>query len=146
VSKLLKCTWPELGLAVRFEPIADNKQVFDWWISCCPTRAMQSHAVVSGKVMYTLNIPVNSAFPGDYSKLKFHNIAETPVGMSGVFATFGKVASFCPKYGEITEPMCYPGFCMAVPEDIDTLVRVGAQVWDAIYNTKKLIRVEFSAE
>jgi hypothetical protein len=143
--ELIKCTWPELGLSARFEPIADNRELFDWFRSVCPTSAMQSHAVVSGKIAYVFNLPVSKPYPGNWSEVKRHNLMDIPLGYGGAFATFGRVAAFCLKYGPVSEPMYYPYFCQALPEDLGFVISAGHQIWDAIYNTKKLIRVEFTA-
>jgi len=125
--------------------MADNQDLFQWFRSICPTSAMQSHAVVSGQLTYVLNLPAESASTVDYAALKMHDLMDSPEGYVWAFATFGRVASAMIKYGEITEPMSYPALGTVLPEDMDTMRRAGAEIWDAVYDTKKLIRVEFSA-
>lgn len=144
-AELIKCSWPELGLAVRIQPMLDNRPLFDWFRNSCPTSAVQSHAVVSGELTYVLNLPVKEGSGIPYPSLKGHDLLKSAEGYVWAFATFGRVASVMIKYGPISEPMSYPAIGTVVPEDMEVLRQAGRAIWNAIYNTKQIISVEFTS-
>ncbi|MCZ7665620.1 MAG: hypothetical protein M5U22_23010 [Thermoleophilia bacterium] len=135
------CSWPELDITVRLEPLGDNKELFDWFVGNLPTSAVQSHAVVSGELTYVLNLPLKNPLTLQYEDFVKHDLMESDVGYAWTFATFGNVGSLMLKYGHMTEPMAYPGFARVVEEDLPLLRQAGEEIWDAIYNTKRIITV-----
>lgn len=135
------CSWPELEITVRLEPLSGNRNLFDWFVDNLPTSAVQSHAVVSGQLTYVLNLPLKNPSTIAYEDLAKHDLMDSDLGYAWAFATFGNVGSLMLKYGEITEPMSYPAFARVVEEDLPLLKRAGEDIWDAIYNTKRIIRV-----
>lgn len=138
----IRMTWPELEKSVAIEPISANGVVFDWMAEQLPIEVVQSHAVVSGELMYALNLPLKNVPDFDYRDLTGDDLSEAPIGRAWVFATFGRVGSLMVKYGDdLTEPMSYPSFGQVREADLDELRHVGAAVWDAIYNTKRIVRL-----
>lgn len=135
--------WLELDVEVTAKAIDYNRKAFDWFLENLPVTALQSHAVVSGKLMYLMNIPMKSLFPFNYRELIKEDLCLEPVGRVSFFATAGKTGSIMVKYGEITEPMSYPTIAQVVEEDLEKLKEVGKTVWDSVYRTKKVIKVRF---
>jgi len=137
--------WPELGLAVRANALDYNKEYFNYFLDNCPLNGVQSHAVVSGKLMYIMNLKLQR-FPKErYMDLRKEDLAEMAVGRVGIFVTFGRVGSVMVKYNEITEPMSYPTIAQVRDQDLGTLAKAGAAVWDAMYRTKQIINVVYRA-
>jgi hypothetical protein len=135
------CSWPELGIKLHLEPLSENRALFDWFVDNLPTSAVQSHAVVSGKLTYVLNLPFKNPQLLEYESLAKHDLMDSDEGYAWAFATFGNVGSLMLKYGDISEPMSYPAFAKVREEDLPLLRLAGEQIWDAIYNTKRIITV-----
>lgn len=139
-----KIVWPEIDSSVIVEKADQNGEVFDWFCGNLPIEVVQSHGVVSGELLYTLNLPLKTDFPFRYEKLPHSNLVEIPPGSVVTFIGAGKVGMVMIKYGpRLTEPMSYPLFGRVRGPDLDTLLEVGRKVWNAIYNTKQIIRVRF---
>ena len=141
MARLLEMEWPTLGISVVSEPLPYNQDYYHYFLDNCPIEGIQSHAVVSGKLLYIMNLRL-SEFPRQrYMELTMEDLAEADIGRIFVFVTFGKVGSIMAKYGEITEPMSYPTIAQVRNEDMDKLRQAGKAEWDAIYRSKEIIPV-----
>lgn len=142
--KRLKIRWPELGREVLVEPLEPNQMLYDWFLENTPVRSVQGQAVVSGCHLYTMNIRLKKPMPKDHPEWYTERRDEAPVGTVGIFVTAGGVGSILIKWGRLTEIARYPGILGRVrQEDIEELLSVGNEMWDAIYNTKKIITCIF---
>lgn len=141
----LKIRWPEIDKEILVEPCKPNQMLFDWFISNCPLRTLQGHALVSGKHL-RCRIPMKIPYPTEHPEWYTISRAKAPVGTVGVFVAVGMIGSILVKYGELTETANYPGIIGNVrPEDMDTMVEAGEAIWEATDFTKKIITVEYSA-
>lgn len=130
--------WPSLNARVDAELFMDkNPDLCKVFWDSMPFETIQLHAMVSGEDMYAY-CPVN--------EVEFHHkgrlpvvISEAPVG-SITYSVLGLVAVY---YGHITEDLTTQLIGKVNEEHLDTLESVGRAVWDSIYNTKKIIKVEF---
>lgn len=142
-TKLLRIRWPELKKEVLVEPLKANQMLFDWFLENTPVKAIQGHAVVSGKHLYCLSVPFKKHMPANHPKWETVRRDEAPIGTVGIFVGKGYTGSILIKYGKLTEIAYYPGVLGHVAEqDLETLKEVGKSVWDAIYNTKQIITFE----
>ncbi len=139
-------SFPELSLSVEVEPITKNKKLYDWFLENLPLKGVQSHAVVSGKIIYIMNLRMKKASPVRYRDLAFEDLSEAKDGRIFIFITAGKVGSISVKYGEVSENMSYPVMGKVKQKDLKTLEKIGEAVWRSIYSTKEVITVEFSKE
>jgi hypothetical protein len=136
--------WPELGKQVRLQPIEHNQEVFDWMLGNSPLRALQGHALVSGRALASLNVGLPKPFPWREKDLAKDNMATMPVGRLMLFMPAGKVVSIYSKWGEVTEPMYYGGWAQVIDEDKNTLSEVGEKIWSIFMSNKKdIVHVEF---
>ncbi len=139
-------SFPELSLSVEVEPISKNKKLYDWFLENLPLKGVQSHAVVSGKIIYIMNLRMKKASPVRYRDLAFEDLSEAKDGRIFIFITAGKVGSISVKYGEVSENMSYPVMGQVKQKDLKTLQKIGEAVWRSIYSTKEVITVEFLKE
>lgn len=139
--RILEFEWPELNMKVQAEPLNFNNQVYEWFLDNCPLRGVQSHAMVSGKLLYILNLPLKKPLIFDPNKVVRENLKTKPIGRvhCGALVT-GLVGSVSIKYGEVTEDMT-SGIDIAQVKDADMeiLRKVGEAVWNSIYYTKEII-------
>ena len=143
-AKLLKIRWPELDKEVLVEPVEVNKELFDWFVENTPCKSIQGHAVVSGDLTYTKTIPVHKPMKFMYSALEAMLLTEAPVGTIFINVSRGKVGTIMMKYSsDITEDMPYPVIGRVRKEDLGIAKEVGDMVWDAIYNTKRILTCQF---
>ncbi len=146
MGRILEMEWPEIGLIVQADPLPFNEEYFNYFLDNCPLKGVQSHAVVSGKLMYIMNLKF-SKFPSQrYMELKTEDLAEESIGRVSIFVTFGKVGSVMVKYGEITEPMSYPTIAQVRDQDLGKLVQAGEAEWNSIYRTKEILTVIYRAK
>jgi len=146
-TKLLKIKWPELKKEVLVEPLKANQMLFDWFLENTPVRAIQGHAVISGKHLYCLSVPFKKPMSHDHPEWETVRRDKAPIGTVGVFVSKGNVGSILIKYGRLTEIASYPGVLGHVREqDLGILKEVGESVWDAIYNTKQIITFQLEEE
>lgn len=133
--------WPELDASVRCMPSAQKPQAYQWLRDNSPMAAVQSHAVISGELMYALNLPIKNVPCFEYNELESTSLTTAPVGTCWIIFAYGRTAGFMMKWGEdITEDMAYPEVARVHSDDLDVLQRVGGKVWDSIYRSKKIIR------
>jgi hypothetical protein len=139
-------SFPELKLSVEAEPLSVNRALFDWFLGNLPLKGVQSHAVVSGKIIYIMNLRMKKPSPIRYRDLSMEDLAEAKDGRIFIFITAGKVGSVSVKYGEVSENMSYPVLAQVRQEDLKDLEKIGTAVWKSIYSTKQVITVEFLKE
>ena len=139
-------SFPELSLSVEVEPINKNKKLYDWFLENLPLKGVQSHAVVSGKIIYIMNLRMKKPSPVRYRDLAFEDLSKANDGRIFIFITAGKVGSISVKYGEVSENMSYPVMAQVKQKDLKTLEKIGEAVWKSIYSTKEVITVEFLKE
>jgi hypothetical protein len=139
-------SFPELNLSVGAEPLSVNRALFEWFLESLPLKGIQSHAVVSGKIIYIMNLRMKKACPVRYRDLAVEDLSEGKDGRIFIFITAGKVGSVSVKYGEVSENMSYPVLAQVRQEDLKNLARIGEAVWKSIYSTKQVITVEFLKE
>ena len=139
-------SFPELNLSVKVEPLANNQNLYDWFLENLPLKGIQSHAVVSGKIIYIMNLRMKKACPVRYRDLAVEDLSEAKDGRIFIFITAGKVGSISVKYGEVSENMSYPVLAQVRQEDLKNLAKIGEAVWKSIYSTKQVITVEFLKE
>jgi len=139
-------SFPELNLSVKAEPLSVNRDLFNWFVENLPLKGIQSHAVVSGKIIYIMNLRMKKPSPVRYRDLGVEDLAEAKDGRIFIFITAGKVGSISVKYGEVSENMSYPVMAQVKQEDLKNLEKIGEAVWKSIYSTKEVITVEFLKE
>jgi hypothetical protein len=135
--------WPSLGVKVVADGLDHNKDMREWFIDCLPVEAVQGHAMVSGELLYVMNLAMKMDPPRRYHDLVTELFTTQPVGRVNLFATAGRIGSIMVKYGLITEPMRYPTIAQVRKQDIPELVKAGRAEWNSIYNTKEVIKVVF---
>jgi hypothetical protein len=137
--------WPGLDKQVRCGGVDLNHEILEWWVEQLPIKAVQTHTLVSGSVLSTLVVRTPAPYTWDLGteatedsrfvpdgriKIKRHNVA----GVVQVYV----------KYGPRTEDLQDISFAQVWEEDLPTLYEVGAEVWKAVMQTKKVIFVEFA--
>jgi len=145
-DRTLVMEWPQLDIKVESEPLPFNKQVYDWFLDNCPLSGIQSHAVVSGKLIYIMNLKMPKFPLFKYTDLKMEDLSEEDVGRVSIFITAGGVGSLMVKYADITENMSYPTIAQVVERDFGKLREAGEAIWNAIYKTKDIITVNYTVK
>jgi hypothetical protein len=136
--------WPSLGKQVRCDGIDLNHDIFDWWVEQLPIKAVQTHTLVSGRVLSMTVVRTTAPYtwePGSEAtedsrfvpdgriKIKRHNVA----GVVQIYV----------KYGDRTEDLQDVSFAQVRQEDLPILYEVGAEVWKSVMRTKQVIVGEF---
>ncbi len=145
--------WPELNISVECEPLEYNRGIYEWWLDHFPIKAVQSHAAVTGDVIYTLNVRLPETAPVfPHNELKFHLMTEVPVGFghlsyneSGSLSG-GRIGGVVVYYGPATEAMDICLSFKVIDEDMEKLKQAGQAIWNAVYKTKEIITVELSVK
>jgi hypothetical protein len=146
MGRILEMEWPEVGIKVESEPLSFNQDFYEYFLDNCPLKGIQSHAVVSGKLLYIMNLKL-SKFPSRrYMELKMEDLSQAPLGRVFIFITSGKVGSVMVKYGDITEPMNYPTIAQVRKADLEKLKTAGRAEWESIYRNKEIISVLYKAK
>ena len=143
---ILVTEWPELGIKIESEPLPFNRQAYDWFLDNCPVTGVQGHAVVSGKLIYIMNLKMPKFPQFKYTDLKMEDLSEEDIGRVSIFITAGGVGSIMVKYDDITENMSYPTIAQVVESDIEKLKEAGEAIWNAIYKTKDIITVNYKVK
>jgi hypothetical protein len=141
--KYFAMNFPELGLSVKVDPLSVNKDLFDWFLENLPLKGVQSHAAVSGKLIYIMNLRMKKGRSFRYQDLAVEDLSEAKEGRIFIFITAGKVGSISVKYAEVSENMSYPVIGQVRGEDLKDLKKIGEAVWRSFYHTKEIITVEF---
>ena len=146
MAKILEMEWPEIGIKVEAKPLDFNQDFYNYFLDNLPVKGIQSHAVVSGRLLYIMNLKLSKFPPRRYMDLKMEDLSLEPVGRVSIFITSGKVGSIMVKYGEISEPMSYPTIAQVKAEDIPKLIQAGEAEWNSIYRNKNIISVVYRAK
>ena len=146
MGRILEMEWPEIGIKVEAEPLPYNQEFFEYFLGNLPVKGIQSHGVISGKILYVLNLRLQKYPPRRWLEFKMEDLVEEPLGRVSIFLTAGKVGSIMVKYGEITEPMSYPTIAQVKEADIGRLIQAGEAEWQALYRTKEVISVIYRAK
>ena len=146
MGRILEMEWPEIGVKVESEPLSFNQDFYEYFLDNCPLKGVQSHAVVSGKLLYIMNLKLSKFSSQRYMELKMEDLAEAPLGRVFIFITSGKVGSVMVKYGDISEPMSYPTIAQVREADIEKLKIAGRAEWESIYRNKEIISVLYTAK
>src|SRR4030042_3481745 len=93
-------SFPELNLSVGAEPLAVNRALFDWFLGNLPLKGIQSHAVVSGNLIYIMNLRMKKASPVRYRDLAVEDLSEARDGRIFIFITAGRGGSLFFSDGE----------------------------------------------
>lgn len=137
---LLQLNWPELGIRVKCRPLESSKRAFESISGSLPVSVVQSHAMVSGSLIYMLNVPLQEPVVYDRPLLR-ESLADGPVGR--VWTTsVNRIGQFQVKYGPVTEDIAYPPLAQIVDEDIALISVVGRAVLESIVRSKAILRVE----
>jgi len=146
MGRILEMEWPEIGIKVEAEPLPYNQEFYEYFLDNLPVKGIQSHGVISGKILYVLNLRLQKYPPRRWLEFKMEDLVEEPLGRVSIFLTAGKVGSIMVKYGEITEPMSYPTIAQVKEADIGRLIQAGEAEWQALYRTKEVISVIYRAK
>jgi hypothetical protein len=146
-SPVITVSWPDLEESIRVAPLEYNQDVFDWFgenLKLRPTRAVQIHTLVSGRLLYWLNLPFSILPEWNEDKVVREDLKAEPIGRFTLFMPAGRSCGGAIKYGEVTEAMSYPGLGQVVDEDLDKLPTLGRLVWDNLVGPKKIFITEFT--
>ena len=146
MERILEMEWPEINIKVEAEPLPFNQDLYEFFLDNLPLKGIQSHGVVSGRILYILNLKLKKFPTRRWMEFRMEDLSEEPVGRVSMFLTAGKVGSIMAKYGYISEPMSYPTIAQVKEADIDKLVEAGEAEWEAIYRTKEIISVIYRAK
>jgi hypothetical protein len=146
MGRILEMEWPEVGIKVDCEPLSFNQDFYEYFLDNCPLKGIQSHAVVSGKLLYIMNLKLSQFSSRRYMELKMEDLSKAPLGRVFIFITAGKVGSVMVKYGDISEPMSYPTIAQVRKKDLEKIKQAGKAEWDSIYTTKEILTVNYRAK
>lgn len=143
--------WPELDLGVECEPLKENRKIYDWWMDHLPIKAVQSHAVVTGCVFYTLNVRLPETAPViPKDQVAYTQMIDAPDGVGHLSfnesggLSGGRIGGIAGVYGPQTEDMPCAYCFQVIPEDLDKWKEAGKRIWNAVYKTKEIITVELT--
>lgn len=148
MSGAIRVTWPVWDVSVRVERLEYNGEVFDWFsenLKRRDTKAVQIHTLVSGRLLYWLNLPFTIVPEWNENEVIRDDLAAEPIGRFTLFMPAGRACGGSIKYGEVTEAMSYPGLGQVVDEDLDILPSLGQRVWDNVVGPKKIVITEFKS-
>jgi len=136
--KTMFVEWPELNVKVEVE-LEDqrNSELIDEIWSNLPMTAVQEHAMVTGKSMYSW-VPMISFAPIPFQM----RIKDTPPGVVSYSQKTGNKMII--RYGEVTEDLMTPIVGFVMKEQVHLLDHVGKTIWDSYSLDKKVYRVIFS--
>lgn len=138
--------WPALSKQVRVGSIEHNEEIFDWFLDNLPTKCLQTCTVVAGMSLFMLNLPMSVTCNWIQEETPLEDIVQMNQGRFTFFMTTGNVANLSCKFGYVTEPMSYVTWSEVIPEDKETLVEVGEQIWTNTLMDKVPVTVEFVVE
>jgi hypothetical protein len=131
-------TWPDLGITAR-ATLADDKNpdlCREVWDSL-PLEGLQNHAVVTGGSMYTW-VPMLSFAPIQVTQ----RIDQGRPGDLRYSKNTGQKIAI--QYGECNEDIYSPVLGGIDPEDVPKIQQVGRAAWEALFFTKRPIRVRIT--
>jgi len=127
--------WPTLGISVVARETFKNLKYFDMLWKILPLEAIQSHAVVSGDLMYCWEPVLTTEEPEN--QVTYKELEEGEVSFSP------DINLVCIKYGPVTETMLTAPIAQVREEDKDKLKVAGDNAWNALCYSKRLIKVIF---
>jgi hypothetical protein len=136
--------WPGTGMQVRCDKIGHNRHIFDWWVEQRPTKAVQSHTMVSGWCMSVVAAPIKMPWNWKAGNEVREDMSLSPDGRIKILGQpSGGVAGLLVKYGERTENLHDMTFANVREQDLPILRQAGAAEWKASIYSKEVIIVEF---
>lgn len=140
MGRIVKLTWPELGLSAKMELEDDkNKELCDDLWDSLPFVCVQEHGMVTGKILYCWS-PMTNFSPIRFSQLH----TEAPVGR--VSYSQGTGNKIIINYGECSED-CYAPVLGLVPEEYHSVLEtIGKTIWENYFHDKKVYTVKFEKE
>ena len=136
-NPIIEIEWPKLGITLEATFLNYNRRFSEHFWNSLPFKTVQLHAMVTGEDMYSY-CPVS---PIEYMHLveKRLPIDEQPVGYIG-WSALGLVAIV---YGPCTEPLRTQPIAQIPKRFHADLKWAGRAAWEAIFNTKEKLIVEF---
>ena len=141
--------WPDLDASIHADPLETNRDVSEWFaenLRIRPMRAVQLHTLVAGSTLYWLNLPLSIGPKWDESTAFKDFLNTEEIGRITLFMPEGRAGGMCIKYGPVSENMSYASLGQVVAEDIPTLERVGAAVWQNLIGPKKILIAQIAIE
>jgi hypothetical protein len=136
--------WPSTGAQVRCDKIDHNQNIFDWWVEQLPTKAVQSHTMVSGWCLSMFAVPVKTSWDWEAGNETREDMSLSPDGRFKLLGQpSGGVVSMLVKYGDRTEDIHDMTFANVREQDLPILRQAGAAQWKASVYSKEVIIVEF---
>lgn len=129
--------WPDLGIKVAADMLDDKNpdMINEIWENL-PLHAIQEHAMVTGKSMYSW-VPMISLAKPQYQMM----IKDTPPGVVSYSQKTGN--KLIVRYGECTEDLLTPVLGFVRKEQLSELEKVAEAIWKNYSADKKPIRVIF---
>lgn len=140
MSRSIEIEWPSLNARIT-ATLLDNKNpelCDDLWNNL-PFKTLQEHGVITGQIIYCWT-PIISVCPYHYAE----KYTEAPEGR--VFYSQQTGNKIVIKYGDCSEDLSQSVIAQINPEDMEILKRVGHQIWDSLFYTKKKIIVEYKKQ
>ena len=139
-----KMRWPDLGLEVTCESIAENKEAFDLFTANMPVRAIQGHEMVGGFLLRDHSVLLKKKpFDLDGALLCAETMEKAPVGRISLLFPAGGCTELLVKYGDSVDTRSYIPIAIVRETDLGTLKSVGALQWKSASRTKEVITVSF---
>ena len=137
-ERILEIDWPKLGIKVEANGLSYNQKFCDAFCQHLPFTTISQHTLVTGEAL-TFYVPWCGLEAVPLAERRFR-WNELPVGNVIWGPLLGGMAI---KYGPCTEVLwTMPIF--RVPEQyLDDLKKAGRAIWEATFNTKELIEVEY---
>ena len=129
--------WPDLGVTVEAEMLDDKNpdMINEIWDNL-PMEAVQEHAMVTGKSMYSW-VPMISLAKPQYQMM----IKDTPPGVVSYSQKTGN--KLIVRYGECTEDLLTPVLGFIKKEQLKDFEKVAEAVWQNYSHGKGVIKVIF---
>ncbi|MFI5932100.1 hypothetical protein [Actinoplanes sp. NPDC051494] len=123
----IEIAWESIGAKIRInlDDTRNAELVEPLWASL-PYRTLQGHALVAGDCFYQV-APAHDLLHA----VADHRVDRQIQPNGTVFCS--AVQHLTVKYGELTEPMPAAPIGMVVPEDVDSLPKIGQMIWDAVH-------------
>jgi len=134
---VIEIEWPKIEIIVEAVALDYNKKYAEQFFESLPFKTIQLHAMVTGELIYSycpLN-PIENMHLAE-KRLRIHKL---PPG----YISWGGLGLVGIKYGPCTEPLRTQPIAQ-IPERFHVdLKRAGRATWEAMFNTKEKLIVEF---
>jgi len=131
----IEIEWVGIERKVTVDLIEDkNPELCELLWSSLPYNSIQNHALVSGDHLYHLAPMVKLVYAQPKTR---EDRTKSPYGT--VFLSH--LQHLAVKYGDLTEYLSAASVGNVIPSDIPTLQKAGAEIWDSVYRSKKVIEV-----